>query len=67
MTNQEIGKRIAYCRKAAGYTQKQAGEALNMSQPNYARFERGVYELNYNQIITLCKLFNCSSDYIFDI
>ncbi len=63
----EVGKRLAYCRKQAGYTQKQAGEAVNMTQPNYARYERGVYELNYYQIKTLCALFDVSSDYLFGL
>lgn len=60
----EIGKRLATARKQAGYTQSQAGEAVQMTQPNYARYERGVYELNYGQMITLCKLFDCSADYL---
>ena len=32
----EFGKRLALCSQQAGYTQKKAGEALQMSQPNYA-------------------------------
>ena len=60
----EVGKRLALCRKQAGFTQAQAGEAIQMSQPNYARFERGVYELSYSQIITLCKLIDVSADYL---
>lgn len=60
----EFGKRLAQCRKQAGYTQAQAGQAIQMTQPNYARYERGVYELNYFQIATLCKLFDCTSDYL---
>ncbi|MCM1306418.1 MAG: helix-turn-helix domain-containing protein [Bacteroides sp.] len=60
----EVGKRLAFCRKQAGITQARAGAAIQMSQPNYARYERGVYELSYSQIITLCKLFDVSSDYL---
>ncbi len=65
--NSEVGKNLARCRKAAGYTQKQASAALNMSQPNYSRFERGLYELSYIQLATLCKLFECSADEILGI
>lgn len=58
---------MAQIRKAAGYTQKQAGAALNMTQANYSRFERGVYELSYSQLATLCKLFDCSADDVLGI
>lgn len=60
----EIGKRLAAARKQAGLTQEQAGKYLQMAQSNYARFEQGFYELSYSQMITLCKLFDCSSDYL---
>lgn len=62
--SQEVGERLAQVRKQSGYTQKQAGEKLNILQQAYARFENGVFELNYEQIVTLCKLFDCSSDYL---
>lgn len=60
----QVGERLAQARKQAGYTQKQVGEALNMMRQAYARFENGVFELSYEQIVTLCKLFDCSSDYL---
>lgn len=60
----EIGKRLAAARKEAGYTQEQVGQHLQMKQSNYARFEQGFYELSYSQMITLCKLFDCSADFI---
>ncbi len=60
----EVGKRLATARKQAGFTQKEAGGSILMSQPNYARFEQGYYELSYSQIVTLCKLFDCSADYL---
>lgn len=60
----QVGERLAQARKQAGYTQKQVGEKLNMLQQAYARFENGVFELNYEQIVILCKLFDCSADYL---
>lgn len=60
----QLGERLAQARKQAGYTQKQVGEKLGILQQAYARFENGVYELNYEQIVALCKLFDCSSDYL---
>ena len=63
----QVGERLAQARKQAGYTQKQVGEKLNMLQQAYARFESGVFELSYEQIVTLCKLFDISSDYLFGL
>ncbi len=63
----QVGERLAQARKQAGYTQKQVGEKLNILQQAYARFESGVFELNYEQIITLCRLFDCSSDFLFGL
>lgn len=60
----QVGERLAQARKQAGFTQKQVGEKLGILQQAYARFESGVYELNYEQIFTLCKLFDCSADYL---
>lgn len=60
----ETGKRLAAARKQAHLTQAEAGKAIQKSQSNYARYEMGIYELNYNQIVTLCKLFDCSADFI---
>ncbi len=61
---EEFGKRLATSRKEAGLTQEQAGKAINMTQPNYARYEKGKYELSYQQIKTLCKLIDVSADYL---
>ena len=63
----QVGERLAQARKQAGYTQKQVGEKLNMLQQAYARFESGVFELSYEQIVTLCKLFDITSDYLFGL
>ena len=62
-----IGERLKESRKAAGYTQRQVAEILHMTQQQYSRFENGIYELNYSQIITLCKLYDISADYLFDL
>ena len=52
---------------AAGYTQAQVAEIMLMTQQQYSRFENGIFELNYSQIITLCKLFDISADYLFNL
>lgn len=60
----DIGIRLKESRKNAGYTQKQVAEQLGMKQPNYAKYEAGTIELDYEKLIFLCKLFHVSSDYL---
>lgn len=66
-TAKEIGNNLKEARKAAGYTQKQVAEIMLMTQQQYSRFENGVFELNYEQIIKLCQLFDISSSDLFGI
>lgn len=42
MNNEEIGSRILEARKKQGYTQKQLGDLLNVSDKAVSRWERGV-------------------------
>lgn len=63
----QVGERLKEARKIAGYTQAQVAEIMYMTQQQYSRFENGLYELNYSQIITLCKLYDISADYLFDL
>ncbi len=60
----EVGKRLKESRRIAGYTQKEVAEKMLMTQQQYSRFENGVFELNYEQIIFLCNLFDVSSDFL---
>jgi transcriptional regulator with XRE-family HTH domain len=66
-TKKCVGERLKESRKAAGYTQANVAKILNMTQQQYSRFENGMYELNYAQIITLCTLFDISADYLFNL
>lgn len=60
----EVGKRLKESRKAVQLTQTQVAGLMNMRQQQYSRFETGRFELNYEQIIFLCRLFDISSDYL---
>jgi transcriptional regulator with XRE-family HTH domain len=62
-----IGNNLKQSRKDCGLTQKQVGEKLNMTQQQYSRFENGIFELNYTQIVELCGLFNITPNDLFDI
>lgn len=45
-------------------TQAQVAELLGTSQTMYARYERGANELPIRHLITLCRFYNVSADYI---
>ncbi len=60
----EVGGRLKDARRISGYTQKQVAEKLLMTQQQYSRFENGIFELNYEQLVFLCKLYDVSADYL---
>ena len=45
-------------------TQREIAEVLGTSQTMYARYERGANEMPIHHLITLCKYYNVSADYI---
>ena len=47
-------------------TQVQVAHVLGTSQTMYARYERGANELPIRHLITLCKFYNVSADYLLD-
>ncbi len=61
---QEVGKRLLECRKACGLTQKQVATHLGVAQPVYQRFEKGLFECNYDQLVKVSELFDVSIDYL---
>lgn len=61
-----VGENLKYARKLKGLTQKQVAEQLNMTQQQYSRFENGVFELNYDLIVSLCKMLDTTPNELFD-
>ena len=57
-------KKLRDLREDSDYTQEYVASILGTSQTMYARYERGANELPIHHLITLCKLYNVSSDYI---
>ena len=47
-------------------TQTQVAEVLGTSQTMYARYERGANEMPIRHLVTLCKFYNVSADYLLD-
>lgn len=64
--SKRIGGNIKAARKLKKLTQQQVAERLYMTQQQYSRFENGVYELNYSQILKLCDLLEITPNEIFE-
>lgn len=59
-----VGKRFLECRKALNLTQADVANYLGVKQPVYQRFEKGIFECNYSQLIKLADLFDVSIDFL---
>ena len=62
-----VGNNLKVARKAKGYTQKAVAAQMYMTQQQYSRFENGVFELNYEQILRLCELLDITPNELFGI
>lgn len=47
-------------------TQAQIAQILGTSQTMYARYERGANEMPIHHLVTLCRFYNVSADYLLD-
>lgn len=56
--------RLRGLREDNDLTQTQIAEILGTSQTMYARYERGANELPIRHLITLCRFYNVSADYL---
>lgn len=63
----QVGQRIKECRKIKELTQKQVSEMMGIVLQQYQTYESGRYEMNYQQIKTICKILDTSSDYLLTI
>ncbi len=61
-----VGQNIKNLRKARNITQEQIAQKWNMLQTQYSRYERGVFELDYEKVISLCKILNVTPNDIFE-
>lgn len=62
-----IGKNLKEARKDKGYTQQYVAKQMNMTQQQYSRFENGVFQLNYEQILFLCNLYDITPNDLFEM
>ena len=57
-------EKIRGLREDNDLTQRQLADVLGTSQTMYARYERGANELPLRHLVTLCKFYNVSADYL---
>lgn len=62
-----IGNNLKEARKFKGLTQREVASQMKMTQQQYSRFENGVFQLNYEQILFLCDLFDVTPNELFSI
>ena len=60
-------KNIRDLREDHDKTQKEIADVLGTSQTMYARYERGANELPIRHLITLCKYYGVSADFVLGI
>ncbi len=63
----KIGSNLKSARKDKGFTQKQVAKMMNMTQQQYSRFENGIFQLNYEQILFLCRTYDITPNDLFDV
>jgi len=59
-----VGKRLKECREQAKLSQRDVAKLLGVAQPVYQRFEKGIFECSYEQLVKLCDVFDVSADYL---
>lgn len=60
----EYIKRMRDLREDQDKTQREIAQVLGTSQTMYARYERGANELPIRHLITLCRYYGVSADYL---
>lgn len=64
MPTPDYMNRLRALREDNDLTQESVAHLLGTSQTMYARYERGANELPIRHLITLCKFYRVSADYI---
>ena len=59
-----ITDRLRSIRIQRGYSQMDIANVLEMQQQQYSRYELGTNEIPVRHVITLCKFYGISSDWL---
>ena len=60
----EITERLRQIRTQRGFSQMDIANVLDMQQQQYSRYELGTNEIPVRHVITLCKFYGISSDWL---
>ena len=60
----EITERLRQIRVQRGFSQMDIANVLEMQQQQYSRYELGTNEIPVRHVITLCKFYGISSDWL---
>ena len=60
----EITERLREIRTQRGYSQMDIANVLEMQQQQYSRYENGNNEIPVRHIITLCRFYGISADWL---
>lgn len=60
-------RRIKDLREDNDVTQQEICDYLNMKQPQYSRYERGIRDVPSDVLISLAKYYKTSVDYILEL
>lgn len=63
-TLKEYWKVLKELREDRDITQAEIASILHTTQQVYSRYEKGITELPLHHLVTLCKYYNVSADYI---
>lgn len=61
---EKFHEKLKVLRKKQGFTQKEVADFLGTVQGVYSKWERGVYEPNYEDLSMLACIFNVSIDFL---
>ena len=59
-----IQERLCEIRKKQGLSQKKVADLLGIPQQQYSRYENGKFDIPVRYVITLCKFYGISSDWL---
>ena len=60
----DVAENLRKVRLEKGYSQMDIAEVLDTTQQQYSKYEVGVNEIPVRHIITLCKFYKISSDWL---
>ena len=64
MKKKDYRQRLREVREDRDLSQAEVGKVLNKSQQGYSHIENGRAELKIEDLITLCKFYHLSADYL---